>query len=132
MGFWISPKGRIIQNSDHFQCVQGHPKVFGWTKAEMDKMEYADRDKVLAETISRGWIRVRGTRPNLSIEIFELNGNTISNIKSFLQKENIGPNEQIMFEEVAQKHGTWYEPASWVLDDEALKVARNPRKVGRR
>lgn len=130
MGFWIRPDGKWKSIPDHFEYLRAHPTEFGFKKSEAKGWGLANRSQVIEEATRRGFIRVRGTRPNLSMEFWELNGNTIANIRDFLVTEKVDPDEKIMFE----ANGTgrsWYEPASWVLDDAALAVAANTGK-GRR
>lgn len=128
MGYWISPSGDIKKNSDHYQYVKSHPQLFGFTKKEVSTWDDDIRDHVLLEAKKRGWMRVRGTRPNLSIELWSLDNDAIFNLKEFFININIDPEEHVLIEEdsVGGKH--WYEPASWILDEAALAVARNPRR----
>lgn len=128
MGFWIRPQGGWYHIPDHWNFMRGKPKIFGFSLREAASWTLKDRDAVMAEAKRAGWIRVRGTSPHLSIEFWKLNGDTIANIKDFLQSEQVNPDEKIMFEEEIRNGKTWYEPASWILDDDALKYSRNPKR----
>ena len=128
MGFWIRPDGKWENIPDHFNYVREHPVEFGSTKREAETWGLADRDAVLDSAKKRGFIRVRGTRPNLSMEFWELNNNTIANIKDFLVGTKIAPDEQILFEENLTGR-TWYRTANWILADAVLAVAANKGKM---
>lgn len=131
MGAWIRPDGKWKFIPDHFEYIKGHPKDFGFKSKDPASWGLGDRSAVIEKATQRGWIRVRGTRPNLSMEFWELNTNTILNIKDFISTEKVDPDEKIMFE--ANSTGkSWYEPASWILGERALAVAANEGKKRRR
>jgi hypothetical protein len=125
MGWWIKPDGTYKSIPDHFEHVRAHPVEFGATRAAAAKWTLADRASVIESALRKGWVRVRGTRPNLSMEFQALDGNTIANIRGFLTSQRIDPDEKIMFEANTQN---WYEPASWILEERALAAAANPRR----
>lgn len=125
MGFWIRPDGKWKNIPDHYEFIRAHPKDFGFKVKEAAAWTLADRTGVIETATARGWIRVRGTRPNLSFEFWLLDGDTIANIKDFLTGEKIALDEKIMFEENSTGKN-WYREAGWVLDDSILAVAANP------
>lgn len=125
MGWWIRPDGKWKNIPDHFEFIRAHPKDFGFKAKEAAAWTLADRTGVIETATQRGWIRVRGTRPNLSFEFWLLDGDTIANIKDFLTGEKIALDEKIMFEENSTSKN-WYREAGWVLDDSILAVAANP------
>jgi hypothetical protein len=127
MGWWIKPDGSYRKIPDHFEHIRAHPAEFGAKKSAAEKWTIADRQTVIDSALSKGWVRVRGTRPNLSMEFWELTGDTIANIRGFLAAERIAADEKIMFEAGATGKN-WYEPAAWILEERALAVAANPRR----
>jgi hypothetical protein len=129
MGAWIRPDGKWKFIPDHYEYVKAHPVEFGFKKKEPEGWGLRDRGTVIEKALSRGWVRVRGTRPNLSMEFWRLDNNTIFNIKDFISTEKIDPEEKILFE---SEHMNWYEPASWILGERALAVAANEGKKRRR
>jgi|ERR1700687_769195 len=129
MGAWIRPDGKWKFIPDHFEYIKAHPKDFGFKKKDPEGWGLGDRGEVIEKALKRGWIRVRGIRPNLSMEFFRLDNNTIFNIKDFLSTEKVDPDEKIMFE---SEHMNWYEPAAWILGDGALAVAANKGKRRRK
>jgi hypothetical protein len=128
MGFWINRDGETWNTGQHghFNFIVANPKKFGLTEGEVSG-SVREHQPLIDHALGEGWIRVRGESPNLGIEFAVLSGNAIFNIKTFLKKYGVDPSERIMFEEAATG-GSWYEPAAWVLSDEALKVARNPKR----
>jgi hypothetical protein len=122
MGFWIRPDGMTYEIPDHYNFLLANAKLFGFNPKEAKAWTLADRSDVIKEATRHGWIRVRGKRPHLSMEFWRPDGNTLHNIKEFLIKQGIDPNEQILFEENAGE-GSWYQAAEWVLSDEALVLA---------
>jgi hypothetical protein len=127
MGAWIRPDGKWKFIPDHFNYIKEHPKEFGFTKKEAETFDLSNRTATIEKATERGWIRIRGTRPNLSMEFWKLDGTTIANIRDFLVTEKIDPDEKIMFEE-GSTGNSWYEPGAWILDGWADKVSRNPRR----
>ena len=129
MGYWLSPEGKAYPNPDHYQFILSHPALFRMKKKDL-RGGVADRQPTIDLAIAGNWIRVRGTRPHLSFEFAVLDQRTIWNVKEFLIRQKIDPTERILFEEAATG-ASWYEPASWVLEDTALMVARNPKRKRR-
>ena len=129
MGYWISKDGDIYNTGahGHFGFVKGHPAKFGMTKKEAEGLGAEDHQPTIDHALTRGWIRVMGTRPNLGAQFAVLDQNTIFALKTFFQKTKMDPSEKVLFEEVATG-ASWYEPSAWIMTDEALKVARNPKK----
>lgn len=128
MGWWISRDGRTFPNPDHYEFLKANPKLFGLTQGAVKRLGLADREPTLDEALSKDWIRVRGGgRQGLAFEISVLSQNTLFNIRQFLIEKKIDPSEKVLIDEVATG-ATWYNPASWIISDEALAVARNPRK----
>ena len=131
MGAWIRPDGKWKFIPDHFEYMKAHLKDFGFKAKEESLFTLSNRTELIDTALSRGWVRVRGTRPNLSMEFWKLDNNTIFNIKDFISTEKVDPDEKIMFE--ANSTGkSWYEPASWILGERALAVAANEGKKRRR
>ena len=126
VGYWISKAGDTYQNPDHYEFLKANPKLFGLKASDVKKLGPGDRQPTLDLAIANDWIRVRGTRPNLAFEVAVLSQSTLFNIRQFLVEKKIDPNEKFLIDEVATG-STWYQPVSWVLSDEALKVARNPK-----
>jgi hypothetical protein len=128
MGYWISKGGDIYPNADHFEFVKAHPKLFGLTPDAVKRLGLGDRQPTIDEAISKDWIRVRGGgRQGLAFEIAVLSQNTLFNIREFLIAQKVDPSQKVLIDEVATG-ATWYNPVSWITSDEALAVARNPRK----
>lgn len=126
-GHWISPEGKSIAVIEHFDEVRSKPRQFGFTEKQAAKWTREDRELVLRQVIGRGWIRVRGHRGFTTFEVDELTGDTIFRIKEHLQRTQAWPQEQIRVGEI--RHGRVHnETAAWILGDEALAVARNPRR----
>jgi hypothetical protein len=128
MGVWIRPDGKWKPIPDHFNYIREHPVEFGFKKKEAAAWTLANHGKVIETALQRGFVRVRGTRPNLSFEFWTLDQGTIANIRDFLIGEKIDRDEMILFEEGSSSRQPPYEPASWILDGGADKVARNPRR----
>lgn len=129
MGWWITPLGKWKQIPDHFEYVRAHPKEFGIQAKETKDWGLSDRSAVLESVLRKGFIRVRGTRPHLSMEFWALDGDTIANINDFLVGNKIDPGERVMFE---SRIGARYEPASWILEGRALSAAANPHRKRRK
>lgn len=135
MGFWIARSGEVFPNPDHYGFVLTHAKLFGLTAKGVKGFGLEQRSGVLDAVIAKGWIRVRGDqRQGLSFEVNEFDQTTVWNIKQFLVEKKWDPKAKVLIDET--KYGaSWYEPVNWFLTDEALKVARNPkrkRKAARR
>ena len=130
MGWWISRDGEIAPNPDHYTYLLAHPERFGLKKAQVKGAGIMEREALLDHALTQGWIRVRGTRPHLAFEVAIFDPNTLFNIRQFLVKTKVARDEKLMIEEAATT-ASWYKPASWVLDDEALAVVRNPRRKPR-
>jgi hypothetical protein len=131
MGAWIRPDGKWKFIPDHFEYMRAHLTDFGFKKKDAGLFSLGNRTLLIEKATQRGWIRVRGTRPNLSMEFWRLDNNTIFNIKDFISTEKVDPDEKIMFE--ANSTGkSWYEPAAWILGEGALAVAANEGKKRRR
>lgn len=127
MGYWISKAGRIFENPDHFEFVKAHAKLFGLPKV-VAQFGLAQRQATLDEVIAKGWIRARGDRRHgLTFEVASMNPDTLFNIREFLLKQKWDPDQKVLVEEVASG-STMYEPTSFFTSDEALAVARNPRR----
>ncbi len=131
MGWWIRPDGKWKSIPDHFEYLRAHPTEFGFKKKDAAGWGLANRTAVIEEATRRGFIRVRGASPHLSVEFWELNNDTIANLKDFLSSEGIAPGEKVMFEEGSTER-SWYREAAWILDDVALAAAANPKGKGRR
>jgi hypothetical protein len=127
MGWWISPKGDSFQNPDHYEFLKANHKLFGFDKKFIAKLGLADRQKTIDLAIAGDWIRVRGTRPHLSFEVSVVTNKALWNIREFLVNNKFPADEKLLIDEVATGSSV-YQPASWVLGDEALKYARNPKK----
>lgn len=130
MGYWISPDAEVKSISDHFSYLVDHPHIIGATKREARKWGVAQRRPVIEAALERGWVRVLGSRPNLGIEFWVLTQSVIWQIKEFFRLAKMDPDEQVLFEETTTGDGR-YKPARWILEDEALAAARNPRRKGR-
>lgn len=128
MGFWIRPDGKQYEIPDHYNFLQENLKLFGFTKKESKSWTLADRVPIIEEATKKGWIRVRGKSPNMSMEFWKWDGNTISNMKEFLIGQQIDPNEKILFEENSTGKPPWYEPASWILSDKVLEMSGRRRR----
>jgi len=126
VGYWISRAGRVFANSDHYEFVKAHPKLFGMPKV-VSGFGLAERTPILEEVVSKGWIRARGDRRNgLTFEVAAITPDTLFNIRDFLIKQKWDPSQKLMIEE--QSGATWYEPAEFFMSDAALAVARNPKR----
>ena len=79
MGAWIRPDGKWKFIPDHYEYIKAHPVEFGFKKKDPEGWGLGDRNAVIEKATERGWIRVRGTRPNLSMEFWRLDNNTIFN-----------------------------------------------------
>lgn len=128
MGYWISRDGDLYDTGahGHFAFIVANPDKFGLSPKEVEGT-VREHQPIIDHALGRGWIRVRGSRPNLGIEFAVLDGNTIFNLKDFFHKSKMDPVEKVMFEEAATG-GSWYKPAAWIMTDEALAVARNPKR----
>lgn len=126
-GYWISPDGEVYPTNDHFAFMKSHPDLFGFKNKEARGWQLADRQPVIDLALSKRWVRVRGPRPYLSFEFATLDQRTLFNIKTLLEEIGMDPKEYVNLEEVSHDAG-WYRPASWIMQDEALAAARNPRR----
>ena len=127
MGWWIRPDGKWKSIPDHYEYIKANPKEFGFKKKEPATWGLADRTAVIEAATKNGFIRVRGRSPDMSMEFWVLDGDTIANIKGFLVTEGISEDEKLMFEEGSTGH-SWYRTAGWILYDVALAAAANPRR----
>ena len=132
MGWWISRAGQVYPNPDHYGFVLTHPKLFGLTTKGVKGFGLDQRQDLLDAVIAKGWTRVRGdSRQGLSFEVNEFDQTTVWNIKQFLIEKKWDPKEKVLIDE-AKYGASWYEPVNWFLTDEALKVARNPKRTAAR
>lgn len=127
-GYWISPDGDIVEVVDHFTQVQEAPEAFGFKAEEAPKWRREDRERVLRQAISRGWIRVRGHRDHTTFELSELNEPAAFAIKDFLRRDGAWENERVEVHELAKKR-QWAEEAGFFLRDEHLARLGNPGRV---
>lgn len=125
-GFWISPDGKETEIIEHFAEVREYPTRFGFTQKEADTWTRDDRQSVLLYLIGRGWIRVRGHRRYITFDVNELDPDSIFRVKEHLERHGAWDSDAIKI--VEHKHGkTWDEEAQWILQDQALQYARNPK-----
>lgn len=126
MGWWISRAGRTFSNSDHYEFVKAHPRLFGMPKI-VSEFGLAERTPILEEAVAKGWIRARGDRrQGLVFEVAAITPDTLFNVRDFLLKQKWDPDQKLMIEE--SSGATWYEPASFFMSDAALAVAKNPKR----
>lgn len=127
MGWWIRDDSTQYEIPDHYTFILENPKLFGFSAKEAKGWTLADRNRVIKNATQKGWIRVRGRSPHLSMEFWRPDSTTLANIKDFLIAHGVDPDQKIMFEENVGE-GSWYEPASWVLSDQALVLSGKKRK----
>lgn len=132
MGWWVSPDGKAFNTGahGHFEFIVTKPGLFGLKKKEVSGLTLADHRPTIDIGISKGWVRVRGSLPDVDFEVAVLDQKSVFLIKRFMQKARVDPLRKFMIEEAATG-AVWYEPAAWVLTDEALKFARNPKRKPR-
>ena len=129
MGYWISKDGETVKVPDHWLFMKAKPGLFGFSKAQAKKWSLQNREGTINKALVKRWIRVRGEPPHQSFAFAIFDQNVIFNIKMFLQARNADQKEMILLEEIITD-SSWYKPASWILDDDALAAARNPRRRG--
>ena len=97
VGYFISPTGEMIQVPEHFSYVQANPQVFGISPAQARRWDWTnDRDRILAQILSRGWIRIRAPQPgSFHIDTWVLAAATLQRIDTFLQEDEPGPNARM-------------------------------------
>lgn len=129
MGWWIAKSGKIYPNEDHFGFLKANPKLFGLTAKFAASLGLAEREAALTEVVKDGWIRVRGDRRNgLTFEIPTTSEEVLFRVKDFLLKTKWDPSEKVLVDEIGSGTSPLYERVSYFTSDEALAVARNPRK----
>ena len=103
VGYFISPTGEMIQVPEHFSYVQANPQVFGISPAQARRWDWTnDRDRILAQILSRGWIRIRAPQPgSFHIDTWVLDAATLQRIDTFLQEDEPWPNDRMWLSQIS-------------------------------
>ena len=94
--FWISPEGTVYPVTDgHIASVIADPGLFGVTAEYIEGVYRAYKDpfgregmaweRILKELITKKWIRIRDHGEYLSVQVFSLDRNSISRVRSFFR-----------------------------------------------
>lgn len=96
-GYWVSPRGEAIRSGlNHIKSVINDPDLYGYTKADIQKIykKYGEklgtegkaREEIIVDLVRRNWIRMRhylGKGEFISLNVKQLNSRTADRITDF-------------------------------------------------
>ena len=94
--FWLSPTGEVSKTTHgmyHIGDVITNPEKFGMNREDIESLydeegepigqEGKARDSIMVQLLKEGWIRIRRRKNNYSVQVWEFNNQTISNLEEF-------------------------------------------------
>lgn len=98
-GYWLPLSGKAIKTNEHGSSVIEKPERFGLTRKDIDKLlagtHYGTQDtskesgraKVLIAAMKNGWIRIRGSGPQWSVQFYGNPAKAVKKAAKFLENE---------------------------------------------
>ena len=99
--YFISPFGKIIScGKTHIQKIIEDPKLFGYTKEEIEKIydkynekvgqEGKAREEILKDLLKEGWVRLRRYKNMWAVTIDKMNKKIKDRLQSWAEKIQTG------------------------------------------